>query len=266
MLIKYLRANLIMNSHKNLQEIDVLQVFFKKYHKASLSLDHSKIEITSCDISALLDNGKKCSRPDSIKLSGPIMHTRFQPLWLAILLDLNVRKNVELDVFDFTFLVVDLIEKSERVCQAIGLRAIKYSISDVSYFLLLLIEFRLEIVLNNCVRTIGMFTEVRHEFETSTISNGYIAINPRAASQLHVLSNRTAIVLSTLFFSKRTSLYTLLQKLLLKKEGLILADIAPATISDLKLLNHHGVISYTRTRKSLEIHGVSVFIEGLNLM
>lgn len=255
-----------MSSHNNFQEIDMLHVFFKKNHKASLSLDPSKIEITSCDVSKLLVDGKKCYHPYGVKLSGPIMHTRFQPLWLAVLLDQNVRQYTDSNEFHFNFAVIDLIEKSARVCQAVGLRTIKYSLSDVSYFLMLLIEFRLEIVLNNCVQTISVFTEVRHELETRTISNGFITVNPRAASQLHVLSNTTAIVLTTLFFSKRNSLYRLLQKLLLKKEDLVLADIAPATVSDMKFLSHHGVVSYTRNRKYLEIHGVSVFIEGLNPM
>ncbi|WP_154975253.1 hypothetical protein [Klebsiella grimontii] len=252
-----------MNSHKNLQEIEMLQIFFKKNHKAYLSSHHSKIEITSCDVSKLLVDGKNLFSSDTVKIYGPVMHSRFQPLWLAILLDLNVRLETDSDEWYYKFAIMDLIEKSERVCQAIGLRAIRYSHSDISYFIMHLIEFRLEIILKNCIQTIPLFSEVGHELEARAMSIGSVVINPRAASKLHALSNKTTIVLTILFFSKRTALYTLMQKLLLKKEGLTLADIAPATVSDIKFLSHHGLLTYTKVKKIINIHRVSVFLEGL---
>lgn len=253
-----------MNRHKNLQEIEMLQVFFRKGCKALLTPGQSKVELTSCDVSKLLVGSKSNFRPDKVELSGPVLHSRFQPLWLAILLDLNARQTSDSDEHDYKFAAVELIEKSERICQALGLRTIRYSLSDVSYFLSLLIEFKFDIVVNTTIRSIAIFSEISYEHQVKATSIASVSINPTAAATLYELTNRTAVFLTTLFFSKRTTLYVLLQKLLLKKEVLVLSDIAPATIKDLKTLCHHGVITYTSNKQGIDIHKVSVYLEGVD--
>ncbi len=72
------------------------------------------------------------------------MHLRYQPLWFAILLGLNARQPIHQEL-QFNISLVELIEKSGRVCQALGIRQVNYTLAEVSYFLLLLIEFRIEI-------------------------------------------------------------------------------------------------------------------------
>lgn len=251
-----------MNSHKNYKELGLLQDFFRKNHKATFNCDQNKVEITSCDITQLLVKGKSNFQQAKFCLSGPVMHLRYQPLWFAILLGLNARQPIHQEL-QFNISLVELIEKSGRVCQALGIRQVNYTLAEVSYFLLLLIEFRIEIQKSNICQTCSVFTEISHDIDFQSISMASVTINPRVVDKLWELTNSASVFLTTLFFAKRPELYSLLQKLLSKTEEVSLSDIAPATFQHVQLLCRHGLVTYTKKHKKLDIHSVSVLIEGL---
>ncbi|MBZ1594616.1 hypothetical protein, partial [Klebsiella pneumoniae] len=164
----------------------------------------------------------------------------------------------------FNISLVELIEKSGRVCQALGIRQVNYTLAEVSYFLLLLIEFRIEIQKSNICQTCSVFTEISHDIDFQSISMASVTINPRVVDKLWELTNSASVFLTTLFFAKRPELYSLLQKLLSKTEEVSLSDIAPATFQHVQLLCRHGLVTYTKKHKILDIHSVSVLIEGLH--
>lgn len=248
---------------KKFTDIGLLQDFFRKNHKPSLTCDQTKVEITTSEITPLLFKGKSNFSKGKVNLSGPVMHTRYQPLWFAILLDLNARQATE-QVFQFCFSLVDLMEKAERVCQAMGMRQINYTIGEVSYFLLILIEFRFEIQTNTICQASSVFSEISREVDLGAISRASVTINPRMVNNLWVVTNAVSFFLTTLFFSKREVVYDLLQKLLLKKDAISLSDIAPATLQHVQLLSYHGFVTYTKKSKFIYIHSVNVLIEGLS--
>ncbi len=90
-----------------------------------------------------------------------------------------------------------------------------------------------------------------------------VTINPRVVDKLWELTN-SASVFDNSLFAKRPELYSLLQKLLSKTEEVSLSDIAPATFQHVQLLCRHGLVTYTKKHKILDIHSVSVLIEGLH--
>ena len=92
----------------------------------------------------------------------------------------------------------------------------------------------------------------------------YVSINPKVVDKLWELTNSVSVFLTTLFFAKRSELYNLLQKLLSKTDPVSLSDIAPATNQHVQLLRHYGFVTYTKKKQLLDIHSVSVLIEGLN--
>ncbi|HDK9834931.1 TPA: hypothetical protein PVS94_005632, partial [Klebsiella pneumoniae] len=155
----------------------------------------------------------------------PVMHLRYQPLWFSILLGLNARQPIHQEL-QFNISLVELIEKSGRVCQALGIRQVNYTLAEVSYFLLLLIEFRIEIQKSNICQTCSVFTEISHDIDFQSISMASVTINPRVVDKLWELTNSASVFLTTLFFAKRPELYCLLQKLLSKTEEVSLSDIA----------------------------------------
>ncbi|HBT2244076.1 TPA: hypothetical protein MA466_005982, partial [Klebsiella pneumoniae subsp. pneumoniae] len=172
-----------MNSHKNYKELGLLQDFFRKNHKATFNCDQNKVEITSSDITPLLVKGKSNFQQAKFCLSGPVMHLRYQPLWFAILLGLNARQPIHQEL-QFNISLVELIEKSGRVCQALGIRQVNYTLAEVSYFLLLLIEFRIEIQKSNICQTCSVFTEISHDIDFQSISMASVTINPRVVDKL----------------------------------------------------------------------------------
>ncbi|MCT8891875.1 hypothetical protein MHY83_26840, partial [Klebsiella quasipneumoniae subsp. similipneumoniae] len=100
---------------------------------------------------------------------------------------------------------------------------------------------------------------------TNMISyQGLVRTFPRVVDKLWELTNSASVFLTTLFFAKRPELYSLLQKLLSKTEEVSLSDIAPATFQHVQLLCRHGLVTYTKKHKILDIHSVSVLIEGLH--
>lgn len=107
------------------------------------------------------------------------MHLRYQPLWFAILLGLNARQPIHQEL-QFNISLVELIEKSGRVCQALGIRQVNYTLAEVSYFLLLLIEFRIEIQKSNICQTCSVFTEISHDIDFQSISMASVTINPKS--------------------------------------------------------------------------------------
>lgn len=254
---------LVMNHKKNFKEIGLLQDFFRKNHKSSFNCNQKKVEITSSDITPLLIKGISDFPQGTISLSGPVMHLRYQPLWFAILLGLNARQPIHKE-FQFKISLIDILEKSWRVCQGLGIRQVNYTLAEVSYFLLLLIEFRFEIQTNNTYKTCSVFTEISHDIELQSISMAYVSINPKVVDKLWELTTSVSVFLTTLFFAKRSELYDLLQKLLSKTDPVSLSDIAPATNQHVRLLRHYGFVTYTKHKQLLDIHSVSVLIEGLN--
>ncbi|HGK3949207.1 TPA: hypothetical protein ACJ2OK_005530, partial [Klebsiella pneumoniae] len=105
--------------------------------------------------------------------------------------------------------------------------------------------------------------EISHDIDFQSISMASVTINPRVVDKLWELTNSASVFLTTLFFAKRPELYSLLQKLLSKTEEVSLSDIAPATFQHVQLLCRHGLVTYTKKHKILDIHSVSVLIEGL---
>ncbi|MDR8356708.1 hypothetical protein FPK59_23150, partial [Acinetobacter baumannii] len=104
-----------------------------------------------------LSKDKSNFSQDKVFLTGPIMHGRYQPLWFAILLDLNARQPTEQGL-QFCFSLGELIEKTDRVSEAIGLRKICYTPGEVLFFLLMMIEFRIEIQTDNIRQTCAVFS------------------------------------------------------------------------------------------------------------
>ncbi len=105
------------------------------------------------------------------------------------------------------YFTVELIEKSGRVCQALGIRQVNYTLAEVSYFLLLLIEFRIEIQKSNICQTCSVFrNQSRYDFQS--ISMASVTINPRVVDKLWELTNSASVFDNSLFAAPGTILPT----------------------------------------------------------
>jgi hypothetical protein len=249
-------------SLNKLPEIRLLQDFFRKNHRLSLTCDQTKVDFTSCEITPLLVKNKSNFSQYKVCLTGPVMHARYQPLWFAILLDLNARQPTDQGL-QFCFSLVELIEKTDRVSEALGQRKICYTPGEVLYFLLLLFEFRIEKHTDNIIQTCAVFSEITHDVDCEGFSRVSFSVNPSIVTTLLGLTNTVSIFLTTLFFAKRPLVFELHQKLLLNRDDFPLSEIAPATFKHVQLLGHYGFITYTKTRKLLDIHSISVLLEGV---
>ena len=254
---------LFMLRNNKLPEIQLLQDFFRKNHKLSLTCDQTKVDFTSSEITPLLSKDKSNFSQDKVFLTGPIMHGRYQPLWFAILLDLNARQPTEQGL-QFCFSLGELIEKTDRVSEAIGLRKICYTPGEVLFFLLMMIEFRIEIQTDNIRQTCAVFSEINHNVDCDAVNRVSFTVNPRIVTTLLGLTNAVSVFLTTLFFAKRPEVFDLHQKLLSEKEVKSLSEIAPATFKHVQLLGRFGFITYTKKRKLFDIHSISVFVEGVS--
>lgn len=253
-----------MNRHKNVKEIEMLKVFFRKNHSSTFTCDDTKVELTSYDVSDLIFKNKSNFSDGKVLITGPVMHIRFQPLWFSVLLELDATRINCLALLQYSFSIVDLIEKSHRVCQAIGIRTINYSLTEVNYFLSLLVEFRIVKIVQDTSITITLLSDVRREIDVNAGSKFSFTINENASIYILELANRSALFLTATFFSKRNVAYDLLQKLLLRIDGFVVEDMCPATVKDLKTLSNHGFASFTKAKNNIYIHDVSAFLEGLN--
>ncbi|MHC1472684.1 hypothetical protein ACYJ51_28325, partial [Klebsiella pneumoniae] len=77
---------------------------------------------------------------------------------------------------------------------ALGIRQVNYTLAEVSYFLLLLIEFRIEIQKSNICQTCSVFTEISHDIDFQSISMASVTINPRVVDKLWELTNSASAV------------------------------------------------------------------------
>ena len=89
-----------------------------------------------------------------------------------------------------------------------------------------------------------------------------VTINPRVVDKLWELTNSASVFDNSFCQAPGTIQPT--AKLLSKTEEVSLSDIAPATFQHVQLLCRHGLVTYTKKHKILDIHSVSVLIEGLH--